>query len=598
MDKALATAGSSISSISNVTIASNNILNSLNLNSSNLTVTNLTVTNMLTDLNLCYLKYLEISDLLQYTISKIGNASLYYNNGVLYIVSSFNNFQGNFVFNNITSQTNYTSINTSLFNVYNSLPVFGTNPASTNRIDRGIIFSYKSSTNISHNALLQFYYSNSDITGNHYFALYDQPINPSTGIEYTSNDINNIQSYLNYNCLSNLLLNNIKLNTISSINNQNIVFNNQVIFNNINGGDNFITINHNLGYFAGITFNTSIARIYFNSLFNDTIFINNNLNVFSTINSVNLFINNGILGVTGTSYFYGNSNIYGNLGITGSFGLTGPSNFYGNSNIYGRLGVTGSLGITGPSNFYGNSNIYGDLGVTGSLGITGPSNFYGNSNIYGDLGVTGSLGITGPSNFYGNSNIYGDLGVTGYLGVTGPSNLYGNSNIYGNLGVTGSLGVTGPSNLYGNSNIYGNLGVTGSLGVTGPSIFYGNSNIYGDLGVTGSLGITGALKLNGNLEVSKKIITPAYIYTVFDADDGNTIGTSIVNQYISILTLNITILKNIVIGVGVNGQIIKIVITNPVSFISLLQINGQSITNSNAYEYYYDGTSSTWIKIN
>lgn len=71
-----------------------------------------------------------------------------------------------------------------------------------------------------------------------------------------------------------------------------------------------------------------------------------------------------------------------NSGPTGSTGSTGPT---------GRTGATGATGITGPTGRTGTT------GVTGSTGATGVTGSTGATGVTGTTGPTGATGITGPT---------------------------------------------------------------------------------------------------------------------------------------------------------------------------------------------------------
>ncbi|MGQ3388393.1 NTTRR-F1 domain [Bacillus velezensis] len=86
-----------------------------------------------------------------------------------------------------------------------------------------------------------------------------------------------------------------------------------------------------------------------------------------------------------------------NSGPTGSTGSTGPT---------GRTGTTGVTGSTGAT------------GVTGSTGATGVTGSTGATGVTGTTGPTGATGITGPT---GRTGTTGPTGATGITGPTGPT---------------------------------------------------------------------------------------------------------------------------------------------------------------------------------
>ncbi|MFB3900232.1 NTTRR-F1 domain [Bacillus amyloliquefaciens] len=131
-----------------------------------------------------------------------------------------------------------------------------------------------------------------------------------------------------------------------------------------------------------------------------------------------------------------------NSGPTGSTGSTGPT---------GRTGATGATGITGPTGRTGTT------GPTGATGITGPT------GRTGATGVTGSTGATGVTGSTGATGVTGTTGPTGATGITGPTGRTGTT------GVTGSTGATGVTGSTGATGVTGTTGPTGATGITGPT---------------------------------------------------------------------------------------------------------------------------------
>ncbi|MGG1739395.1 NTTRR-F1 domain [Bacillus velezensis] len=92
-----------------------------------------------------------------------------------------------------------------------------------------------------------------------------------------------------------------------------------------------------------------------------------------------------------------------NSGPTGSTGSTGPTG------RTGTTGVTGSTGATGVTGSTGATGVTGTTGPTGATGITGPTGRTGTTGVTGSTGATGVTGTTGPT------------GATGITGPTGPT---------------------------------------------------------------------------------------------------------------------------------------------------------------------------------
>ncbi|AKL75364.1 GXT repeat-containing collagen-like protein [Bacillus velezensis] len=137
-----------------------------------------------------------------------------------------------------------------------------------------------------------------------------------------------------------------------------------------------------------------------------------------------------------------------NSGPTGSTGSTGPTG------RTGTTGVTGSTGATGVTGSTGATGVTGTTGPTGATGITGPTGRTGTTGVTGSTGATGVTGTTGPT---GATGITGPTGRTGTTGVTGST---GATGVTGSTGATGVTGTTGPT---------GATGITGPTGPTGPT---------------------------------------------------------------------------------------------------------------------------------
>ena len=115
--------------------------------------------------------------------------------------------------------------------------------------------------------------------------------------------------------------------------------------------------------------------------------------------------------------------------------------YYGNTNVNGNLNVTGM------------QNLYGNLSITG-----------GNYQITGDSSLYGALNITGSKNLYGDSNLNGNLNITG------TKNLYGDSNLNGNLNITGAKNLYGTLNISGTMNLTGSASISSTLSVSNPRV--------------------------------------------------------------------------------------------------------------------------------
>ncbi|MEC2168565.1 NTTRR-F1 domain [Bacillus velezensis] len=104
-----------------------------------------------------------------------------------------------------------------------------------------------------------------------------------------------------------------------------------------------------------------------------------------------------------------------NSGPTGSTGSTGPTG------RTGTTGVTGSTGATGVTGSTGATGVTGTTGPTGATGITGPTGRTGTTGVTGSTGATGVTGSTGATGVTGTTGPTGATGITGPTGPTGPT---------------------------------------------------------------------------------------------------------------------------------------------------------------------------------
>ena len=177
------------------------------------------------------------------------------------------------------------------------------------------------------------------------------------------------------------------------------------------------------------------------------------------------------VGATGTT------DIYGNLGVSGSLDVSGSTNIYGNLDVSGstRLGKSGTPVVT--LDISATDAIRIPVGTTlqrptiveaGQIRYnTTTSQFEGYNQSSSWQGLGGVIDIdqdtyikaeTNPSDDNDEIEIY-TAGVERLkVGATGTTD------IYGNLGVSGSLDISGSTNIYGNLDVSGStrLGKSGT----------------------------------------------------------------------------------------------------------------------------------------
>lgn len=271
-----------------------------------------------------------------------------------------------------------------------------------------------------------------------------------------------------------------------------------------------------------------------------------------------------------TLYAGGQSNLIGNVGITGNtFHLNNTyftnANVSGISNlntlgIIGQANVLSTLGVTGQSNLLstlgvtGQANLLSALGVTGqanllsTLGVTGATWLLSTLNVSSNINTASNLSVQNWSNLFtlsvsSNANLQQNvmvLGTTTLLGnvninssntiLAGTINVAGTSNINNSLSVTGQTNLMSGANLFstlyvaGQSNLIGVVGLQGSMNAFANITVGGNVNVFTCMNVLSNLGVVGTANLQtlnvyaaSNLNQSLTVIGGSNLYSYLNA---------------------------------------------------------------------------------
>ena len=171
----------------------------------------------------------------------------------------------------------------------------------------------------------------------------------------------------------------------ASTGNNNIGIGNYTLYNVLSGSNNLC-----LGNYAGkyVTTQDNIVIIdnFDRSNYNGQVsgapfYAVTNVN--PSLQMVNLNANTNVLGNLGVS---GNENVNGNVNIGGSVGVSGSAKINNNLDIGGSVGVSGSLGVSGNIATSGSLNVKGGLTVDGDLTLTN-----GLPSIDGDMIINGDI---------------------------------------------------------------------------------------------------------------------------------------------------------------------------------------------------------------
>jgi hypothetical protein len=177
----------------------------------------------------------------------------------------------------------------------------------------------------------------------------------------------------------------------------------------------------------------------------------------------------------------GSTDIYGNLGVSGSLDISGSTNIYGNLDVSGstRLGKSGTPVVT--LDISATDAIRIPVGTTGQRPTTTEagqiryntttSQFEGYNQSSSWQGLGGVIDIDQDTYIIAETNPLDDNDEI-QIYTEGVERLKidasGSTDIYGNLGVSGSLDISGSTNIYGNLDVSGStrLGKSGTPVVT------------------------------------------------------------------------------------------------------------------------------------
>jgi hypothetical protein len=293
-----------------------------------------------------------------------------------------------------------------------------------------------------------------------------------------------------------------------------------------------------------------------------TLNVSANINTASNL-SVAGFANIGLLNVTSTSNFVGNTTLLGNSNI---FGVT--HNVASSNNFF-----MGTVNIVGVSNILGNVMLMNAFGVAGQANILSTLGVTGQANLLGTVGITGQANLLSTLSVQGAVNTFSTMNVGTALSVMQVANIY-QMNVQTNSNLNQSLTVQGQTNIYSLSNI-NSLVVPGTsnlaqVGIYGNVVVEGNSNLKGTVNVGQTMNAIGNISTPANLIIGSNIVPGA---TGFNA--GNVLVTG-----------NLVVQGNIFSTSGALGSIGGLVLTNAAG----ISLTGpfSNDANGNAFSFTLD----------
>jgi hypothetical protein len=293
-----------------------------------------------------------------------------------------------------------------------------------------------------------------------------------------------------------------------------------------------------------------------------TLNVSANINTASNL-SVAGFANIGLLNVTSTSNFVGNTTLLGNSNI---FGVT--HNVASSNNFF-----MGTVNIVGVSNILGNVMLMNAFGVAGQANILSTLGVTGQANLLGTVGITGQANLLSTLSVQGAVNTFSTMNVGTALSVMQVANIY-QMNVQTNSNLNQSLTVQGQTNIYSLSNI-NSLVVPGTsnlaqVGIYGNLVVEANSNLKGTVNVGQTMNAIGNISTPANLIIGSNIVPGA---TGFNA--GNVLVTG-----------NLVVQGNIFSTSGALGSIGGLVLTNAAG----ISLTGpfSNDANGNAFSFTLD----------
>ena len=224
------------------------------------------------------------------------------------------------------------------------------------------------------------------------------------------------------------------------------------------------TIGGSLGVSGLSTFTSNVA-VDTNVLFVDT--VNNRVGI-NVLPSYPLH-------VAGASFFNGNANVIGNLGVSGSANALGTFGITGAANALNTLGVTGLLSALGGAS------------VTGALSTTGAASIGAGLTVSGASVLTGAANALSTFGISGAGNALSSLGVTALLTASG--------GLLVAAGQTANIGVSGGASTA--FRVFGDTTLTGALSVSTTTTLTGTAIMNGALTVNNASTVNGAVRYTG-----------------------------------------------------------------------------------------------------
>ena len=255
-------------------------------------------------------------------------------------------------------------------------------------------------------------------------------------------------------------------------------------------GNTFFGNNYTVSVGSTTTNNTNIFKVFGNSSFYSTVGIGTTYtnNILTVAAGISNFLNGSAVNIGATS---GNTlSVYGSVGIgtvaqpasTCILGInTGIINIYNGSTL--NIGISSGSANPNILNCYGNTNLYGNVGIntiasstvgniltigTGIITFNNPSTI----NIGNISATANTFNLYGSASINNNIYIGQNIGIgTAFSSSITNNNININSNSTTNFGANSiiNLGIVGTNNsslnIYGNNIVYGNTSLLSSVGI-------------------------------------------------------------------------------------------------------------------------------------
>jgi hypothetical protein len=212
-----------------------------------------------------------------------------------------------------------------------------------------------------------------------------------------------------------------------------------------------------------------------------------------------------------TGFFYGCSNIVGDLTIPEILTSIGNNAFDDCSGFNGNLTIPSSVTSIGVNAFRNCSGLTGDLTIPNSVTSIGSQAFYNCYGFNGNLTISSSVTSIEFFTFRGCYSLTGNLTIPSSVTSIGGYAFYNCLSLTGNITIPGSVTSIGDYAFYNCSNLTGDLTIPSSVTSIGISAFRGCYSLTGNLTIPSSVTNIGnnafdnCSGFNGNLTIPSSI---------------------------------------------------------------------------------------------